>query len=313
MRKAFKTMEFGKLPDITHVDFTLRATPPSTYAVLKKHFRAGQPLDCYIGATGWGMKEWVGTVYPAGAKSKDYLQHYARQFNTIELNTTHYRIPTPETIAKWHAEAAPDFRFCPKVPQTISHSRNLGLGSDQIRLFCDAVRQLREKLGCCFLQLPPYFDAMRLPLLEAFLQAFPEDIPLAVEVRHESWFADEKNAESLFLALEKYQVATVIPDVAGRRDVLHLSLSTPTAMVRFVGNGLHPSDYTRLDDWAARLREWQAAGLATVYFFTHEPDNLHAPHIAQYFCERLQAENFPGPTRGPQFPADDAPKQMSLF
>ncbi|MDX1943060.1 MAG: DUF72 domain-containing protein, partial [Saprospiraceae bacterium] len=161
-------MKFGKLPDISNVDFTLPADPPETKEFLKRHFRSHDKLHVYIGGTGWSMKEWVGTVYPAGIKSKDYLKYYTQQFNTIELNTTHYRIPTIETVEKWYAEATPDFKFCPKIPQTISHSANLGIGSGQIGLFCDAISHLKEKMGCCFMQLPPYFGENRIKVLEKF-------------------------------------------------------------------------------------------------------------------------------------------------
>ncbi len=306
-------MKFGKLPDISNINFSLPPDPIGTKEILQKNAQKDADLHFYIGGTGWSMKEWVGTFYPAGAKSKDYLQHYAAQFNTIELNTTHYRIPTIETVEKWYAESAADFKFCPKIPQTISHSANLGVGSDQIELFCDAVRHLHEKLGCCFIQLPPYFGIERLPVLENFLKHFPQDIPLAVEARHESWFARTEAAESLFLLLEKYRVSTVITDVAGRRDVLHMRLTTPLAMVRFVGNELHHTDYSRIDEWVKRIHHWKNGGLSEVYFFTHEPENIQAPQLARYLYEQLiTIENMI--TRGPKL-LNEEPRgqQMSLF
>lgn len=304
-------MKFGKLPDVSNVDFTLPLDPPETKAILHQNFRQYDKLHIYIGGTGWSMKEWVGTVYPAGTKSKDYLKYYTQQFNTIELNTTHYRIPTIETVEKWYAESTADFKFCPKIPQNISHSANLGIGSGQIELFCESIQHLKEKMGCCFIQLPPYFGEDRIKILEKFLQNFPKNIPLAVEVRHESWFANNENSERLFQLLENHNISTVITDVAGRRDVLHMRLTTNIAMIRFVGNELHPSDYTRLDDWAKRLKHWEEQGLSEVYFFTHEPENIQAPKIAQYFCEELS--NFEHiVTRGPKLP-DDQAQQMSLF
>lgn len=305
-------MKFGKLPDISQVDFTLPADASATAAVLQRDGDSTTPLQFYIGCTGWSMKEWVGKVYPAGAKTKDYLRHYAQQFNTIELNTTHYRTPNKATIDKWKAESTPDFRFCPKILQAVSHSRNLGAGTGQLLEFCEAIQGLEEKLGCSFMQFPPYFGRDRLPLLESFLEKFPDHIPLALELRHESWFESEENQEALFSMMEKYEVSTVITDVAGRRDVLHMRLTTPTAMIRFVGNGLDPTDYSRIDDWVERIMSWQALGLREVYFFTHEPDNLLAPDLAKYLCVKLQPfENVK--TRGPKFYDDGVGEQMSLF
>jgi uncharacterized protein YecE (DUF72 family) len=303
-------MKFGKLSSIEGLDFTLPADPPQNAEVLNK---TTKPLHFYIGCTGWSMKEWVGKVYPKGSKSKDYLRHYANQFNTIELNTTHYRIPNEDTIEKWKKESSDDFRFCPKVLQQISHSRNLGIGSEQVLNFCVSIQGLEEKLGCCFIQLPPYFGADRLPVLRNFLENWPNHIPLAVEVRHESWFESPQATQSLTTLLQAYNVSTVITDVAGRRDVLHMHLSTDTAMIRFVGNGLHPSDYRRVDDWIERLNKWHQMGLKQVFFFTHEPDNILAPDLAHYLFGKLQSYQHIV-VRGPKFVEDDqSGEQMSLF
>ncbi|MCO6476580.1 MAG: DUF72 domain-containing protein [Phaeodactylibacter sp.] len=307
-------MKFGKLPDISGVDFRLPPDAPSTGPLLSGlPQREGRPL-LFIGCTGWSMKEWVGKVYPRGAKAKDYLQAYSRQFNTIELNTTHYRIPDAHTIEKWYRESLPDFRFCPKIPQSISHSQNLGLGTGLIPSFSEAILGLQEKLGCCFMQMPPYFDIRRLPQLEKFLKAFPKEIPLAVELRHESWFDEPKNGEAVFSLLQAHNIATVITDVAGRRDVLHMRLTNGTAMVRFVGNGLHPTDYSRIDAWMERLSTWFNQGLREVYFFPHEPDNLLAPELAAYVLEKAREKAPTAATRGPSLIKEEGQgEQMSLF
>lgn len=307
-------MKFGKLQNIEKVDFSLPSDPDENARILKKYnLKTGQ-LQFYMGCTGWSMKEWVGKVYPSNAKAKDFLRAYGRQFNSIELNTTHYRIPTDETIQKWRNETPSDFKFCPKIPQTISHSRNLGVDTEQLFLFCERIQELKEKLGCCFMQLPPYFDFGKMPLLEKFLQYFPNHIPLAIEVRHESWFKHPDHQSALFELLEKYHVSPVITDVAGRRDVLHMRLTTPTTMVRFVGNGLHPTDYSRMDAWIDRIRKWQKDGLVTIYFFPHEPDNIQAPELAAYILKKLS--DFPDiKVRGPQLedPDKQEGQQMSLF
>ncbi len=305
-------MKFGKLPDISAVDFSLPADAPGTNASIASGASESQGLHFYIGCTGWGMSEWVGKVYPKGAKAKDFLYHYSRQFNTIELNTTHYRIPDHQTIQRWYDMSAADFKFCPKIPQSISHSRHLGLGGEQIPAFCEAIQGLDEKLGCCFMQLPPYFGPDKLPQLATFVSAFPNHIPLAIEVRNEAWFNDPQHSQALFDLLAEHQIATVLTDVAGRRDVLHMRLTNSTAMVRFVGNDLVPSDYTRIDDWVERSVQWQKAGLQEIYFFTHEPDNIRAPELAEYLATQL-ADKAAIETRGPVFHESNEGEQMSLF
>lgn len=304
-------MKFGKLADIGSVDFSLPSIPEGTTRLLESLAQTERP-KIFVGCTGWSMKEWLGRVYPKGTKSKDYLRHYAKQFNTIELNTTHYRIPDAATIQKWYEESTDDFRFCPKIPQAISHSRDLGLGDGKITAFCEAVQGLSEKMGCCFMQLSPYFDQSRLSLLETFLERFPKQIPLAVEVRHESWFATPQAFEPLARILEKHQIATVITDVAGRRDVLHQRLTNDTAMIRFVGNGLHATDYERVDAWVAQLKNWLDQGLKKVYFFPHEPDNLLAPEMAEYLVQQIR-QQIAIELRGPNLILEDDGKQFSLF
>lgn len=305
-------MKFGKLKDIEGVDFALPGDAPGTGESLQWGTSSCGKLQFYIGCTGWSMKEWVGKVYPRGTKSRDFLHHYTLQFNTIELNTTHYRIPTVDTVRRWRQEAAHDFRFCPKVPQSISHSRDLGLDGTQTALFCDHILMLEEKLGCCFIQLPPHFGYDRLELLERFVRQWPSQLPLAVELRHESWFNNRDHRQKAFDMLAGYGISAVITDVAGRRDVLHMRATTPTTMIRFVGNGLHPSDYSRIDAWIKRLQLWQQQGLKAVYFFTHEPDNLLAPDLAKYLNDQLLTfEKIE--SRGPTFYDEAQGEQMSLF
>ncbi len=304
-------MKFGKLSAIENIDFSL-PSDASFNQVLFEEIRQGEAsFKFYIGCTGWSMKEWVGKVYPSGAKAKDFLYHYSRQFNTIELNTTHYRIPGESLIEKWYKESAADFHFCPKIPQVISHSRDLGLGGGQIAVFCQAIAGLKEKLGCCFMQLPPHFAFNRLPQLENFLRAFPAQIPLAVELRHESWFALPGRLNEWLRVLRRYGKQAVLTDVAGRRDVLHMGLSGDRAMIRFVGNDLHPTDYERIDAWVERLYSWYVQGLRSVYFFTHEPDNIKAPELAAYLWDQLK-KYADIETRGPNL--KELPgEQMQLF
>ncbi len=305
-------MDFGKVRNIKNIHFSLPNDSPETLRVLTGlPQREGLP-HVYIGCTGWSMKEWIGKVYPKNAKPQDYLQYYSRQFNTIELNTTHYRTPSASDIQKWYNSTPDDFRFAPKMLQTVSHSPQLGFGTGLTAQFCEAIAGLEEKLGVCFMQLPPHFTYKNLRILESYLSKFPKDIHLAIELRHEDWFANEHYFKTIFDVLEHYRVSTVITDVAGRRDVLHQRLTTSTAVIRFVGNDLHATDYTRIDEWVVRLKKWFEEGLHEVYFFTHEPDNLNAPDLAKYLHDAVNSQ-FEAILRGPHFIEEEPPKQISLF
>lgn len=303
-------MKFGKTADLNAVDFRLPKDPPENRARIDRYQLGhddGRP-NLYLGATGWSMKEWIGKWYPPRAKAADFLEHYGKQFNTIELNTTHYRIPTENTIRKWVEGTPADFRFCPKIPQTISHVGNLDVGGENTRRFIGAIDGLGEKMGCAFIQLPPYFGFDRLPVLKRFLEGWPKLLPLAVEVRHADWFSHRDRTAALMDLLAAHRTAAVITDVAGRRDVLHMYVTAPRTMIRFVGNGLHSTDFLRLTDWTSRLRRWR---LPEVYFFPHEPDNLLAPDATAWLYESLQQQDW-AEVRGPKAIPPE-PEQGSLF
>lgn len=282
-------MDFGKLQDISQVDFVLPPDHPDTLPLLNRFKQTAKP-SVHVGLPIWVNKSWIGGIYPATMREKDSLLWYGKQFNTIELNSTHYHIPGPDTIDRWMHSVPQGFRFCPKFPQLISHESQLRSTLDLTATFCESIAGLEEKLGNSFLQLPPYFGADQLADLEEFVKFVPESVPLSVELRHPDWFVNNVASLELFEVLEKYRVGTVITDVAGRRDVLHMRLTTPAAMVRFVGNGLHATDYTRIDAWVERLKIWFENGLQQLYFFVHEPDNTLAPELATYLIEKLNKD-----------------------
>ena len=303
-------MKFGKLDDISRVDFSLPPDDERTHQVLQTLEDTGE-FEAYVGCPMWGNRAWIGKIYPKGAKPGDFLRLYSHSFNTIEMNTTHYRIPTIEQVQTWKSQALSHFRFCPKIPQSISHYSKLRNAEEQTQLFCDAISFMEEQLGCCFLQIHDSFGPALFPQFAAYIQSFPKAIPLAVEFRHPDWFDHHSLIPEVRALLEAENVATVITDVAGRRDVLHQSLTNGTAMIRLVGNGLVPTDYTRVDAWINRLEQWVAQGLKRVYLFMHEPDDTFAPDIGTYAIEQLN-QRFSLDLPLPGIPKDSGP-QMTLF
>jgi uncharacterized protein YecE (DUF72 family) len=280
-------MDFGRTKtNLDKIDFSLPADYAGNQEVLVNYFSEKQAA-VYVGCPIWGVKEWLGKYYPASAKEKDFLFHYAQQFNTIELNTTHYRIPDAITVRKWKESVTDGFKFCPKIPQIISHDKRLVGAEAETEAFCEAMVGLGDKLGIAFLQLPPFFSATELPALENFLQKFSSQIPLAVEFRNEDFFNTKAAFNRAFEVLEKYKVSPVITDVAGRRDVLHQRLTTDTVLIRWVGETLHPTDYERLDMWIEKLTQWLKQGLKNIYFFVHQTENVTSADLITYLIPKL--------------------------
>ncbi len=287
-------MDFGKVEDkeLNKIDFTLPDDPPDTEKILgalKKKFTDAKKKKqkVYIGCAKWGRKEWVGKIYPLKTKEKDFVAHYVKQFNSIELNATHYRIPEPASIEKWKSGAAKDFKFCPKFPQMISHMRRLKNCERETDEFISAIYGFGGNLGTCFLQMPPNFAPKSLPDLEKYLRSLPKDLKTCVEFRHPGWLDRSEEANAAFEMLNTLGAGSVITDTAGRRDCCHMHLTNGTAFVRFVGNSLHPTDYARIDDWVKRLKKWLSSGLEELYFMMHMHDEKDSPELVTYTIQQM--------------------------
>jgi uncharacterized protein YecE (DUF72 family) len=284
-------MDFGRLPTLNGLDLSLPPDDPATLRVLRRTARQGTSPIIRLGAPTFANKPWLGSYYPAGTKDANLLQFYSRLFPTLELNSTHYGLPDASTIARWRQLTPPSFRFCPKLPQQISHDFGLGPMADPlVREFGQWLLLLGDRVGHPFLQLPPTFGPTQFPSLERFISIYKDaapEMPLAVELRHPLWFSSQQARDSVFSMLEAMGITAVISDVAGRRDVLHLRLTTAVAFIRFNAHNLHPTDYTRIDAWVERLTNWYSEGLQELYFFVHQPDIRHTPVLLQYLTEQL--------------------------
>jgi len=260
-------MEFGRLtvPELAGIDFTLPEEPARNSKVLP-----GKPANgkIYLGMPKWGRTEWAGTLYPPKTKEKDFLSHYVNFFNTVELNATHYKIYGSGGIAKWADMARDrDFRFCPKMYKGITHFRQLTGKEFPLNEFMRGVETFGEHLGPIFIQLSEHFGGGRKKELHTFLESLPDKFLFFLEMRH----PDLLNNEELFTYLQSKDFGAVITDTAGRRDCAHMRLTIPKTMIRFIAND-HPSDLTRIQEWAERLRFWLDSGIEEIYFFVHAAD-----------------------------------------
>jgi uncharacterized protein YecE (DUF72 family) len=276
-------MQFGQVENPGEINFTLPPDHKDTNALLK----AGKkPMDVYVGCAKWNKKD-LKNFYPKG--TKDELEYYSTQFNSIELNATFYGMPTKEQVLTWKSKTPKDFKFFPKITNTVSHFKRLKDVKPVVEEFCNAISAFEEKLGMVFLQLHDNFKPKDFDRLEKFVKEFPKGIPLAVEVRNSDWFTDATIAKQYYELLEKNKVSNIIVDTAGRRDMLHMRLTTPVAFIRYVGAN-HETDYQRLDDWLVRIKLWKEQGLQHLYFFVHQNVEKASPLLSAYFIKKLNKE-----------------------
>lgn len=275
-------MKFGKVDDPGSIDFTLPPTHKQTREVLSAH-NASEFKDVRIGCAKWNRTD-LKNFYPRG--TRDELEYYSTQFNSIELNASFYRMFPEEQFAKWESKAVEDFKFFPKVPQIISHRKRLNDTEVLTDDFVTNMLPLKDKLGMSFLQLRDDFGPKNIERVEAFFKHWPEEILLSAEFRHPDWYKDENAAEELNKIMKKYKVTHIITDSAGRRDLLHMRLTTESAFIRYNGAN-HKSDYTRLDDWLDRIEEWYEMGLKNLYFFVHQNVEEASPLLSAYFIEKF--------------------------
>lgn len=279
-------MKFGKVDQPELIDFTIPANHPST-EVLLKNTSDDSLLNIYVGCAKWNKQD-LKNFYPKG--TKDELRYYSSQFNAIELNATFYRIFAAETYQKWYDKTPANFKFFPKMTNEVSHLRRM---NDKVYAIADRYLEvtsiLKEKLGTIFLQMHNNFGPKNWNRVVRFVEYWPKEFPLAMEFRHTDWFNDEKVANELFYLLEENNITNVLVDTAGRRDIMHMRLTTNEAFVRYVGAN-HKSDYNRILDWVSRLEEWKKMGLKNIHFFVHQNMELESPLLSAYFIDNLNAK-----------------------
>jgi uncharacterized protein YecE (DUF72 family) len=303
-------MQFGRSSDLTQIDFSLPALRARSAAMLVR--AAASPTQPWLrlGAPAFRHRDWLGGLYPPGVDAAQWLRIYASKLEALELNSTFYGLPSEATILRWLGETPADFRFCPKLPRAISHELGGSELHARVAAFTTRMELLGQRLGPALCQLPESAGPEVLPQLQAALDTFPEDFALALEVRHAAWFERGALREDLLEWLEARGIGSVITDVSGRRDASHASLTTPTAFVRFVGEGGHESDEPRVAQWMERLQSWHALGLHAAYFFVHQPDDIAAPQLLSIAAQRAQALGIDVPSVTLE---RSAPSQLDLF
>ncbi len=224
----------------------------------------------WLGCSGWAYDDWVGPFYPPGTPPGEFLSRYARVFRAVEVDSSFYRAPSAGLVRRWAETTPSPFRFTLKVPREVTHVPEAGDRDAVLRRFLENLAPLRGagKLGGLLLQFPASFRVARQERLRELLEAVPREFPLAVELRHDSWWTGE--TRTLLEARGAVLVWSVVPGVRPPPWVTGEFL-----YARFVGDrALDRFDRVQRDgrsDLEAMRRLFDAEGRAatTVFAFSN--------------------------------------------
>jgi len=219
-------------------------------------------MPTFVGTSGWQYRHWKDRYYPPDLAQAHWLERYAADFATVELNSSFYNLPRRATFEAWADRTPPDFVFAVKASRYLTHVRRLKDPREPVERLVDAARGLGSRLGPILLQLPPSLERDDAALDET-LDAFPGDVRVAVEPRHASWFADEVRD-----LLRRHSAALCLADRRG--PVTPEWRTTDWAYLRLHEGAARPRPCYAEDaigTWVERLaRAWPASADRFVYF-----------------------------------------------
>lgn len=212
----------------------------------------------YVGTSGWHYDNWIGLFYPPEVTGYQELTFHAQYFNTVENNSSFYRIAGESTYKTWYRMTPEAYKFSLKLNKLITHTHRLELNNEvieKVQFILQTTQVLREKLGVILIQLPASF-AYNLARMETFLEFFTAEVrskqyafDIAVELRNKYWFTDE-----LFALLTKFNVALVAGQSSRWPEVRHITADI--AYIRMHGpEKLFASSYSgeQLAEWASYI------------------------------------------------------------
>jgi uncharacterized protein YecE (DUF72 family) len=220
-----------------------------------------------IGCSGWNYAHWRERIYPKGLPQKRWLEYYARLFDTVELNTTFYRLPDVSAVEGWVAHTPPGFVFAVKASRYLTHIRRLTDLEGGIRRFYERIEPLRRsrKLGPVLWQLPPTFKRNDERLASA-LRALPEGRH-CFEFREPSWYVEE-----IYALLRAHGAALVIPD-SPKYPFRALELTADWTFVRFHhGSRGRRGNYSEseLEERAVWIAGWRDRDIDVYAYFNND-------------------------------------------
>jgi uncharacterized protein YecE (DUF72 family) len=245
--------------------------------------------NLYLGTSSWSAESWVGTFYPPGTRPADFLSVYATHYNTVEIDSTYYRIPSRKMVQGWFDKTPPGFTFAAKFPQDITHKKVLIECERATDEFLGVMELLGEKLGPLLLQFPYLNRGVIsdpdevLARLDSYLERLPRDHRYAVEVRNKNWLA-----QPLLNLLRKYGVALALVDQVWMPTITQLTkkldvLTADFTYIRWIGDRKGIERKTKTWDKIIINREHETqVWVRYVRQFLHRGDIVYAFYNNHY-------------------------------
>jgi uncharacterized protein YecE (DUF72 family) len=207
--------------------------------------------------------------YPPEFAGASRLRYYASLFTSLEVNSSFYKIPKAATVEKWRESVPAHFRFTFKIPKTVTHAKGLLFQIEELALFVEAVAQVKDKMGCLLVQLPPSVKREMQEELEGILECLRDDAKgwkIAVEFRHNSWYD-----RAVYRMLQSYG-ATVVEHDMPNSATPPLHIANDFSYLRFHGpDGKYRGSYDDafLIDLATRITERLKQGQDVFVYFNN--------------------------------------------
>jgi len=210
-------------------------------------------------------------LYPDEFKGASRLTYYSSFFNSIEINSSFYKLPQASTVIKWRETVPENFQFTFKMPKTISHSKGLDFNVEEIALFMQTINNVEHKKGCILIQFPPSLKLEKIRNLQKLFKTIDEANvehawKVAVEFRNKLWYNDET-----FALLKRYNFSLVLHDLPASVTPLTVPL-TDMIYLRFHGTEKgYRGDYGDevLTAYAQRISEWLREGKSVYCYFNN--------------------------------------------
>lgn len=227
--------------------------------------------DIRIGTSGFHYKHWIGRYYPADIAQGKMLEHYVRDFDSVELNNTFYQLPNESSFNAWRDSTPRDFLFAVKGSRFITHMIKLKDAQRGLENFLPRAERLRSKLGPILWQLPPRWN-VNVERLEEFLSLLPRKHRYAFELRNETWMTGE-----VLGVLRKYNAAFCIYELAGYHSPIELTADWTYIRLHGPTQYKYQGSYSdaQLATWAERIKTWSKK-LKAIYVYFDNDDRAFA-------------------------------------